>query len=149
MIIWPVRTCMGVQKDTNGCESARERKNIFPLVRWYENKKPPHCYEVILGYRVCFFNYLCKCFSVEPKKKVYSLNRFFTNQRKSSDHFSDAALVKYVPIQQGEPQKFCGVFYYTYFMLEGKPIIHYVHTVDVLFGPSVRSPMFKMAVSFI
>lgn len=83
----------------------------------------------------------------KKKKKVYSLNRFFTNQRKSSDHFSDAALVKYVPIQQGEPQKFCGVFYYTYFMLEGKTIIHYIHMVDVLFGPSVRSPVFKMAVS--
>lgn len=32
------------------------------------------------------------------------------NQRKSSDHFSNATLVKYVPIQQGEPQKFCGFF---------------------------------------
>jgi hypothetical protein len=34
--------------------------------------KTPHCYEVILGYRVCFFNYLCKCFSVEPKNGVLS-----------------------------------------------------------------------------
>jgi len=54
----------------------------------------------------------------KKKKMVYSLNRFFMNQRKSSDHFSNATLVKYVPIQQGEPQKLRGFFYYTYILLE-------------------------------
>jgi len=69
---------------------------------------------------------------------VYSLNRFFMNQRKSSDHFSNATLVKYVPIQQGEPQKLCG-FFLLYIHFAGiKNIIHYIHTVDVLFGTNSK-----------
>lgn len=89
------------------------------------------------------FSIICVNVFLWNQKMVYSLNRFFTNQRKSSDHFSNATLVKYVPIQQGEPQSLCGIFLLWIYIMNGIlfffffflkiNVIHYIHMVDVLF----------------